>query len=147
MSFSVALQVNSSEPNKIGKNISGVMTLSGVLKNETSIINPVILVAASADDLAGCNYMTIGIFNRKYFITDIKSVRAGLTEIYGHVDVLDSFAGEIKACTAIIRKQETANNLYLNDGTFKVYQNPEVITKSFPSGFSSRSYVLALAGS
>lgn len=147
MSFSVALQVNHSEPNKIGKSISGIRTVSGVLKNETSIINPVILVAASADDLAECNYMTISVFGRKYFVTDIKSVRANLSEIYGHVDVLDSFAGEIKACSAIIRKQETASNLYLNDGTFKVYQNPEVVTKSFPSGFSSRSYVLALAGS
>lgn len=147
MAFNIVLQTNNSEPNRVTKQVSNIMTVSGVLKEDTSIIDPIIKIECNLSSVTGCNYLSIPSFGRSYFVNNIKSIRHGLVEFSCHVDVLSSFASEIRGSTAIIRRQENAWNLYLNDGTFKVYQNPIVLTKAFPSGFSAQEFVLAVAGS
>lgn len=144
--FALILQTNNSEKNKLDKDIADIVTLNGVLKNETSIIDPVILIEGDISAFTTCNYMTIPVFGRKYFITNIRSIRNDLFEVSAHVDVLSSFASQIRNNVAIVRRQENRWNLYLNDGVFKVYQNPMVLTREFPSGFSTFEFVLAVAG-
>lgn len=147
MAFNIVLQTNNSEPNRVTKSVSDIMTLSGVLKEETSIIDPVIKIECDLATVTGCNYLSIPAFGRSYFVTNIRSVRNGLVEFSCHVDVLSSFADGIKANSAIVKRQENSWNLYLNDGSLKVYQNPIVLTKAFPSGFTTQEFVLAVAGS
>lgn len=147
MALTIVLQKNNSEENKLTKTLDIILTTSGTLKSNTSIIDPVILMNCDLSAVVNCNYMTISDFKRSYFVRDIKSIRNGLVEFSCHVDVLSSFADSIKSNTAIIKRQENLWNLYLNDGTFKVYQNSSVLTKSFPSGFSTQEFVLAVAGS
>lgn len=147
MSFEIILQKNNSENININKDISNILTLSGTLKNQTSIINPSIIIEADLTNIASCNYLTIPSFNRSYFITNIESLRNNLVEISAHVDVISSFKNEILANTAIVKRQENNWNLYIDDGIFKSYQNPIVITKAFPSGFTTQEFVLAVAGS
>ena len=147
MEFNIALQINNSEREKLDKDISDIMTVSGVLKSETSIIDPVIMIKCGLSDVVNCNYMTIPAFGRSYFVNNIRSIRNGLVEFSCHSDVLSSFKEQIRKNSAIVRKQENNWNLYLNDGSFKVYQNPMVLTKAFPSGFSTQEFVLAVAGS
>lgn len=147
MAFTIKLQRNNSERERLSKDIIDISTVSGVLKEETSIIDPVIKIECNLSDFVNCNYMTIPAFGRSYFVNNIRSIRNGLVEFACHVDVLSSFAGQIRNNTAIIKKQENEWNLYLNDGTFKVYQNPNVLTKAFPSGFTTQEFVLAVAGS
>ena len=144
--MTILLQYNQTEKNSLDKNTTDIITLTGTLKAETSIIDPVIIIEYDLALLENCNYMTIHEFGRTYFIRNIRSVRNGLVEISGHVDVLTSFRQQIRENTGIIRKQEKEWNLYLNDGTFKIYQNPQVLTKAFPSGFSQQEFVLAVAG-
>lgn len=146
MAFTVILQRNDSEPNRITKTVSDILSLSGTLKNRTSIIDPIILIECDLSDVTECNYMTIDLFNRKYFVNNITSVNSKLVEFSCHVDVLSTFADSIKSNSAIIKKQENLWNLYLNDGSFKVYQNPNVLTRPFPSGFTTQEFVLAVAG-
>ena len=148
MSFNVTLQTNSSEKNQITKDLTTIATLTGVLREECSLIDPAILIEADIADLATVNYFTIGSFNRSYFLTSLESVRSGLVLVTGHVDVLSTYADEIKAQTAIVRRQEGSDvyNLYLNDGSLKCYQNPYVLTEVFPNGFTNPSFVLAVAG-
>lgn len=146
MAFNIVLQTNNSENNRVVKDLTTITTLSGTLRQDTSIIDPVIMIEADLSDLISCNYMTIEAFSRSYFVSNIRSLRTGLVELSCHVDVLSSFADEIKANSAIIRRQENNWNLYLNDGTFRVYQNPMVLTKAFPSGFTTQNFVLAVAG-
>jgi hypothetical protein len=145
--FNIVLSVNSSEKNKMDKAITPIATLSGTLKETTSIIDPVIIIEGNLSDYTGCNYMTIEAFGRSYFVNNIKSVNNGLIEITAHVDVLSTYKNAIRRNRAIIRKQEHAWNLYLNDGSLRVYQDPEVIVKTFPSGFTKMEFVLAVAGS
>lgn len=147
MSFSIKLQRNKSEVNRIGKDITDISTVSGTLRDGTSILGPVILIAGDISDFTSCNYMSISAFNRHYFITDIRSIRNGVFEVSGKVDVLETYKSQIRDNKAIIKKQENVWNLYLNDGTFHIFQNQQIATKSFPSGFSGQEFVLAVAGS
>ena len=147
MAFNIELKINNSEQNRLNKNTRTIMTVSGVLKEETSIIYPVIKIECEISDVTGCNYLSISVFGRSYFVNDIRSIRNGLVEFSCHVDVLSTYAEQIKNNTGIIKRQENKWNLYLNDGTFKVYQNPIVLTKAFPSGFTTQEFVLAVAGS
>lgn len=147
MSFNISLQTNNSERNRLTKNVQTIMTVSGVLKEETSIIDPVIKIECDLALVTGCNYLSIPAFGRSYFVNNIRSVRNGVVEFSCHVDVLSTYADQIKSNTAIVRRQENEWNLYLNDGTFKVYQNPNVLTRAFPSGFTTQEFVLAIAGS
>lgn len=147
MAFNIVLQRNNSEMNRVSKSVDDISTVSGVLKEGTSIIDPIIKIESDLSAVTGCNYLSIPDFGRSYFINNISSIRNGLVELYCHVDVLSSFASEIRNNTAIIKRQENEWNLYLNDGSFKVYQNPTVLTKAFPSGFTTQSFLLAVAGS
>ena len=161
MAFIIKFQKTSSMNNKIGKNVDDVLTLSGVLKQGTSVLDPVILIELPEPEdpedpetweitekqFFKCNYCTIDKFNRKYFITDMRSERNNLVEVHCHVDVLDTYEDDIKDLNAIIRRQENKWNLYLDDGCLMTYQNPHVILKQFPSGFSNETIILAVAGS
>lgn len=153
MSFLVKIQRMSSEPIRIVKEVNTMLELQGTLRDGSSIINPVILIedTIGINILNVANYMEIPSFGRRYFIGDIVSVRTGLVQISGHVDVLSSFTGDLMLNKGIIHRQENEWNLYLNDGVLEAYQNPIVVTKKFPNGFTGdtaggQSYVLALAG-
>ena len=145
MSFNLILYQNLSEKNKIDKDIQFPLTITGTLKNESSIINPVIVASLSANAASSYNYIYIESFNRYYYINDAISIRNGITELHCKVDVLMSFRTEILNNTAIIERSETEWNLYLNDGSFKTYANNIVLTKAFPSGFTTMNFVLAVA--
>lgn len=146
MSFEIILQTNTSEINSLDKTLVTIATLTGTLRDNASIIDPIVLVEADLVDLKFVNYATIDTFGRSYFVNNITSVRTGLVELNCHVDVLSSFKTEIRANKGIIFRQEEDWNLYLNDGVIEVYQNPIVVTRKFPNGFEGESYVLILAG-
>ena len=69
-------------------------------------------------------------------------------EIHCHVDVISSFAAEIRANKGIIRRAESADayNLYINDDSLVAYQDPYILTEPFPSGFTGATFILAVAG-
>lgn len=144
--MNVILQKSTSGRNYLSKNIETLLSVSGTLKESTSIIDPVIKIECDLSDLVQCNYMTIPDFGRSYFVNNIRSITADIAEFSCHVDVLSTYAQQIRSNNAIIKRQENRWNLYLNDGSFKVYQNPLVLTKAFPSGFTTQEFVLAVAG-
>lgn len=149
MSFNIVLQTSSSERNKLDKTITDIATLSGVLKQETSIIDPVFVIEGDLNSYINCNYCTIPTFGRAYFINNIRSIRQNLFEISCHVDVLSSFKTQIRENSAILKRSEGNWNLYLNDGSLQVAQDSEVITSSFTAGNqfgAAWSYVLIVAG-
>lgn len=146
MSFSIELIYNQSESNKIGKTLSTLSTISGTIRGGSSILNPDILAEVPISTLKGCNYMYIPEFGRYYFMTGIEAETNGLSRISGRVDVLETYKTQILAQTAIIERQQNKWNLYIEDGIFREYANPNIIFKAFPSGFTSQQFVLAVAG-
>lgn len=145
--MNLTLMYNASEDNRVVKTVSTILSLTGTLRDGSSILNPAILIEADVAALTSCNYAYISDFGRYYFITDIQSLHNGLVMVSMHVDVLMSYASGILGNTAIIDRQEADWNLYLNDGVIKTYQDPKVVIKEFPSGFSAPEIVLAVAGS
>lgn len=151
MSFSIIIQTNSSEANRLDKTLTDIATLTGTLRTDTSIIDPVFQIEGDLSSYVTANYCTVSTFGRSYFIRNIRSIRAGLFEIVCHVDVLSSFKTQIRANSAILQRSEGNWNLYLNDGSLKVTQRPTVSTQKFNGGdtFAAPtlwSYVLVLAG-
>lgn len=145
MSFSISLMNNRDPLNKISKSPSTVMTLTGTLRDEADIVNPVILIEYDGT-LVNCNYMHIATLNRYYFITKIESVRTGLWRVYGHCDVLKTYSSAILGTECVVARSESDYNLYLNDSCFKVYSNPRLSVINFPQKFSGKSYVLVMKG-
>lgn len=139
------------EKNRINKSeyLTNRFALDGYLKNDTSIIEPIILIEKTNPALYDYNYLYIPEFKRYYFITNIKQVRHNLWEISAKVDPLYSFMTEILANKCIIQKAENSPdaNLYLNDGSFvtDARKYDEVIP--FDNGLSlNGSYILICAG-
>ena len=145
--LTVVLQTNNSENNKVDKSITDVITLTGHLRAECSLMDPVIRVDAQIYAIADVNYATIAQFGRSYFVSPPVSVRDGLVELSMHVDVLTSFKAQIRANQGIVRRAENdVWNLYLNDGSLVAYQDPYILTEPFPAGFTGHGFILAVAG-
>lgn len=145
----VELMNNQSPVNKINKYLIGGPTYDCLLKENTSILRPIIILRTS-DNIASYNYMSIGAFGRYYFIDDIRSVHNDTWEIQAHVDVLETYKDAILANRAIIRRQENRFNLYLDDPEFKTFNTEKIQTIKFPAntGFSKTlKYVLTVNGS
>lgn len=142
--FDIVMMNNTDPVNKITKNPTTVSTFTGTLVEGTSIVNPDILVDSVT--VPSGNYCYISAFNRYYYVKDIVSQKNGLWRLNLHVDPLKSFATEILANDAIIARSTDTFNLYLEDSRYKAYADPIIVTKKFPSGFTTFQFVLALLG-
>ena len=130
----------------VNKSLEELFTANCRIHGENSVMNPSLILETNTNSF-NANYCYIPDLARYYYIKDWK-LDSGLRIVFNcHVDVLQSYATQIKEQTAIIQRQENKWNLYLNDGSFKVYQNPNVLTKPFPNGFTTNEFVLAIAGS
>lgn len=142
--MTIRLYLNTSPPNYVNKSIELITEITGVIREPTSILNPTIVIERSAP--TGFNYFYIPEFNRYYFLDGVSSEYNNLIAISGTVDVLMSYAPEIKAFSAVVKRNENRFNLNLDDGIFKAYQNSKHKIIAFPNGFTSSSYILAIAG-
>lgn len=133
-------------PNKIDKEFTNQFTVSGTLRKNTSIVNPIIDVEIA--DLSQANYVYIPLFHRYYYITNISVTVNGLWQIVLSVDVLKSFAPYIKNLSVILSDSTvTGANDYLNGDIWinKVKQFTDII--NFPNGMlENGEYILITAG-
>ncbi len=143
--MNVTLYKNTSERERVVKNLTSPVIMSGTLRGECSVLEPEILVDKS-QNLALYNYMYIPDFGR-YYYCKIESVNNRMWRVIGKVDVLMSYASQIKAQTAIVERQENNWDLYLPDEAFRTSQKEQVQTKNFPNKFDNNPhYVLVIAG-
>lgn len=143
----ITLYKTSEENNKIDKTLSEPYNMTGSLRNESSVIRPSILI--EIENPTKYNYMYIPDFGRYYFIKEMTSVRTNLWRLDCEVDVLKSYANEIKTLTVIIDKNKdySRTNQYLDDGSFIIENKNTIEIKNFSSGFNDEaSYVLVTAG-
>ena len=123
-------------------------SLTGNIKDDCSITDPIIEVSYSSDILTA-NYMYIPAFNRYYFINNITASTQRLI-ISAHVDVLMSYLNDIKKLRCVIERQADPGkcNQYQSDVAYRTEARFNVRIKSFPRGFdkSASSYVLTTGG-
>jgi hypothetical protein len=124
---------------------SATHVYEGDLVDECSIESPIVLM--ELEEVPTSNYAYIPDFSRYYYITDMVVVRTGLIRVYMKVDVLKSFASDIKSSKALIELSDSMKSKYIPDGrtTFNAYNN-YYVTK-FGSGLSKTlKYILVVAG-
>ena len=148
MSLTATLYVSSSPVEKIGKSLTAGDSFSCVLKEDTSLLRPVLEVVTSSN-LSGYNYLYISEFNRYYFIDDIVSLNDGRWEISAHVDVLETYKTAILSNSAVIRRQASLYNLYLDDPDFHSLNYDRIQTIKFPANNFNKAlnYILVVNGS
>lgn len=141
----IVLYKNKSEKNKIGKTLTDSQTITGTLREQTSITKPYFTIAH--DDPTDFNYCYIPEFGRYYFVDDVIVIRTGLLGIYLSVDVLESFKNEILSQNVIVNKSQSDANFYLPDENLKVNVKTKTDIINFSNGFlENGEFILITAG-
>ena len=145
--MTIILYRNLSEANALSKVLVNSFTITGTLREASSVINPTFTIESSSN-LSKYNNCEIPEFNRKYFINDIVVGPNNMWTFATHVDVLSTYASDIRKQTAVLARQEWEYNLYLNDDKLLVEVDRDIMTLGFNSPLSSggRSFVLTVAG-
>ena len=136
MANEVALNIYQTKSDRIAldKTLEQKIELTGTFREPTNVIDPVIEIQANPSTIAVRNYFDIPAFNRSYFITDIVASGYGRVIIKGHVDVLSTYADQIRQLKAVIARQENRYNLYIDDNLFKIDSRTIIQTKEFTGG-------------
>ena len=144
--MNLSLFVNNSEKNKLDKSLSSELKFNGKLREESSVVNPSIMIQAT--NPSGYNYAYIPEFNRYYFITDMVSIRTGIWEISMHVDVLMSFKDGIKNTSIILSDTETTGQTnYMSGEQWATEVKNTTNIKMFPHSLpTTGKYILITAG-
>lgn len=113
--FDINLYQKTCENNRVDKTnyITAVNTLSGVLREESSITD--VIITFTSTDLPTFNYVYIEAFNRYYYVNDITSLKKDLWQMTLSVDVLMSYKEAILACTGFVDRNENEFNADLID--------------------------------
>ena len=146
MSMTIKLYHNDSDKRTVNKTLTNEGALANaVIIDDTTILEPRLKVRDNGIIMVQYNYCYIADFKRYYYITDI-TVSNGYILIDCKVDVLMSYAQEIKALTCVIKRQQSLCNYYLDDELYKAYEYSRIQTKEFPNGFTTNSLLLTIAG-
>lgn len=100
----------------LSKSTSLIKEVTCKIKEGTSIINPTVIIKKLSDShIRKCNYAHISEFGRYYFINDITEAPANQLEISMHVDVLKTYASQIRGISTLILRQENVYSPYYED--------------------------------
>lgn len=147
MSMTIKLYHNDSDKRTVNKTLTNEGALANaVIIDDTTILEPRLKVRDNGIIMVQYNYCYIADFKRYYYITNI-TISNGYILIDCKVDVLMSYANEIKACTGVIARQENVWSGYLDDSENFTNQYNNVSLKAFNSPFSKTlSYILLVNG-
>lgn len=127
----ITFYINNSDNNVISKTLVSLGSASSTAwKNDTSILNPIIEVNTNID-LTQCNYCYVDTLQRYYYITDVVLLTGNIYELHCRVDVLQTYANKIKACTGVIKRNENNGNLFVADNNFIVESRTDTKTIAF----------------
>lgn len=150
--MTITLYKNLSEPNVVDKVINELGTMSGTLREGTSVTSPSIKIESDAT-IQNVNYIYIDEFARFYFVGDIVNIRNNLWELACHVDVLSTYKMQLRQLSAVIGRQENNYNLYLEDDKLLTTSRRIYTTLAFPNRVQAArtnpdapSFILTVAG-
>ena len=122
MSFSVHFYNSQSDYRVINKTLNFGETLSGVLRDGSSVMFPDIMFEYDSASISHYNYLYIPSFSRFYRINSVESIRNGLWLVHAEVDVLMSFRTDINNLAVVVDKQTMTDNgdEYIDDSSLVV---------------------------
>lgn len=143
----IKLYKTSSPRKKLVKELSDGITLVGTLRGQSSVMSPSLQIQDIS--VIGYNYCYIPDFGRYYYINEINALRTNLFELSLGIDVLMTYASEIRGNYAIVDKVENfgvAFN-YINDGSWINTNRTEQSVINFANGFNDNGeFILITAG-
>lgn len=134
------------EQNKLNKKVNVLETINAIIKENTSIIDPVFIINTPSSLIF--NYIYCPDWHRYYFVKNITAMTGGRIGVECHVDVLNSFKDDIKKLSVIIDKQESVNksSRYIDDNSYVLKCDKVLQSYPFPSGFDKQANILITAG-
>jgi hypothetical protein len=151
--FDINTYKNSSEVNRVDKSnyLVSAGTLSGVLRDECSILTPSIVFQSPR--VPTFNYVYIPIFKRYYFVTGLSSVGKNLWRMELNCDVLMTYQENIYLLRGVVGRQENAYNPLLIDPDIPTQNDPIIEIIDIPSNAfdvqsteSGYNYILTVIG-
>lgn len=143
----IQLMYNLSDARCINKKLVDAQSYSGQMRDEVSIMNPVVMI--EVESIPRYNYAYIPELERYYMIDDITVFRDGLIYLTLSVDVLMSFKRDILSSVAVVDKQAMRANgdEYIDDGSLVTDNIMFSTITEYPDGFNDNvEYVLIVAG-
>lgn len=143
----IKLYKTSSPRKKLVKDLTDEITLAGTLRAQSSVMSPAFTVQDTS--VVGYNYCYIPDFGRWYYINGIDALRANLYELSLGIDVLMTYAAEIRQNYAIVDKVENfgAAYNYINDASWVNTNRMKQSIINFATGFNdSGEFILITAG-
>ena len=113
--------------------------------DRTDIISPTYNVEFF-NEIYNTNYLYDDTTKRYYYVNNIEMDSGGRVNLYCDVDVLMSFATEIKKVTATVDRNENTKNGYLVDSRYKTYAYEQIVAKRFPNAMNNDSIILMTIG-
>lgn len=139
----INLYNNESPDNKINKSVTLVTALSGEMRNENNIVAPIVRVYSAT--LPSFNYAQIPLYNRYYYMRDVKQIRNDIWEISLESDPLMSF--DISDVTGVLVEGKNGGSNYIDHRHFVRSVKSKTNILTFGSGLlDSGEYILITAG-
>lgn len=124
------------ENNKVTKTLTDQRVLTGTLKEEMSVIDPVVLIEGSYPSE---NYAYIPTFGKYYFIKKVTNVRNNLWRLEMHEDVLMTYSASIRALTALVERQQNNVNPYIVDTQAPLEADSQLYMKKLGGSFNTKN--------
>ena len=127
------------EPNKFPKNLptdpatGNMKNCEGTLRDESDVLNPVIWIEGADPSTVSSNrwnYAYIPFFSRYYFIREMRCIRTNVTQFSLHVDVLNTYANQIKTVKGYCERSENIVDENIYDNNAVVYNRKKVWIKN-----------------
>lgn len=139
----INLYNNESPANKISKNITLITALSGELRGETNVVNPIVRVYATA--FPAFNYARIPAFDRYYYLRDVQQVRTDIWELSLESDPLMSF--DLSDVAGVLVEGKSGGSDYLEHRHFVRNVKTKTNILNFSNGLlENGEYILITAG-
>ena len=139
----INLYNNESPANKINKSITLITALSGELRGETNVVNPIVRVYATA--FPAFNYAKIPMFDRYYYLRDVRQVRTDIWELSLESDPLMSF--DLSDVAGVLVEGKSGGSDYLEHRHFVRNVKTKTNILNFSNGLlENGEYILITAG-
>lgn len=150
--MTVKLFNNKSDKRNLIKNIREIKTVSATAKGDISVVSPVLML--NYTDMSDVNYCYISELKRYYYIKNFTYLTGKRIQVNLEIDVLMSYADEIKSLKVNVLRYSGIRPTYISDGRIPLYSNTKQYVITFPDNIfnltepkeSDKNFLLNIAG-
>ena len=128
--MNVILYNNKSDKRQLVKNITEIKTLVAIAKGDINIISPMLIIQNT--DMTDINYCYITELKRYYFLTNYTYITGQRIELHCNVDVLMSYADDIKRLKVNVLRYEKIQPTYITDSRIPLFSSTKQRVIEFP---------------